>query len=61
MNDKLLMSDPVVIEWYAQDLVNRYGFTPEKALDVFAEIAEALEDRSVEAGWEIIDHLVSGL
>ena len=49
----------VTIKWTPQDLVNAYDFDEDKAMEVLDRIAETLEDRSIELGWEIIDDLLA--
>lgn len=47
---------PIVsIEWSVQDLMQKYGLSESNAAEVLADIADKIEDRSIELGWSIID------
>ena len=57
MNKEMLIST-VTISWCPQDIINEYGVSEEGAIFILNDIAEILEDRSIELGWEIIRSLV---
>lgn len=51
--------EPIVtISWCPLDLMEEYGYSEEKATEVLESIASALEDRSIELGWQVIEMLI---
>lgn len=51
--------EPIItISWCPLDLMEEYGYSEEKATEILENIASALEDRSIELGWQVIDTLI---
>lgn len=51
--------EPIVtITWCPLDLMEAYGYSEERATEVLENIASALEDRSIELGWQVIETLI---
>lgn len=58
-NETETSREPIVtISWCALDLMTEYGYSEEKATEVLENIASALEDRSIELGWQVIETLI---
>lgn len=60
INDNPMMEKYVTISWCPADIKAIYPtWSDEKCMQVLADIGGALEDRSIELGWEVIDTLIA--
>ena len=49
----------LVIKWTVDDILNRQpDWSKQDAEDFLRSIAESIEDRSIAAGWEVIDEAI---
>lgn len=58
-NDNPMMEEYVSISWCPADIkAVRPSWSDDKCMQVLADIGGALEDRSIELGWEVIESLL---
>ena len=58
LTDEIMNEPMVTINWCPADIALATGLSDERCVEILEQIGDALSDRSIELGWEVIDVLV---